>query len=314
MARTPRDLVVRFVADVVPFLKRTDDVGRALNDTMRDLDDLADAGEDSARRLSRAYDRAGQDIRTGWKRDTSSLKTDAKDTGKEIGNEFASNLGESLASGDSSRIVQDSLGGLVSSLAFAGPLGAAVAAGGAIALGLWNAFAAKTQEQQQAVLDAAATLYEGMISQGADFAKQYADDVVRKFFDPSTADDIVTNARTAAEALGDNLGKVLAGGPDSIAAYAKEAGDRIGELQDKARANPLTGVEADELKRLSDVVYYLDTIKTGWDKATTAVDKYNAALSRSAYYASQASSYRVGGSTYNSQLGAAAPYATGTRG
>ena len=313
MAAKPRDLVSRFLADVAGFVRGTDQVADALDDTARNLDDVARQGDDTSRKLARAYDRAGDEMRRSMRDSSRDVKTDLKDTGKEAGQEFANNLGQSLSSGDASRVVQDSVGGLIGSLAFAGPIGAAVAAAGAVALGFWNAFSQKTEEQAQRVRDAAATVYQGLIDEGADFAKQYAADVVRQFFDPSTVDALRDNAKAAADAIGTNLGQVLAGGQDSIAAYADKAGERITALQDVARKQPLTGAQADELQRLGDIVAYLDTIRSGWDKATKAVDGYNAALSRSAAYAKPGSSYASGGSAYNSQLGAAAPYATGTR-
>lgn len=313
MARTPRDLVVRFLADTLPFLKGSSQVRDALSDTARDLDDLADSGEDSARRLSQAYRRAGDSMQRDVRDSNRKLKGEVAATGKEAGAEFAQNLGQSLSSGDASRIVQDSVGGLVGSLAFAGPVGAAVAAGGAIALGLWNAFEQTTKAREQAIRDAASTIFSGLLADGADFVAQYRNDVLRNFFDPASTDEIATNAKKAADAMGENLGKVLAGSPESIAAYAEQAADKVNALQDIAAARPLTGPQADQLANLAAILEYLNTITTGWKTAEDAVNDYNAALQRAEYYAQRASSYAVGGSTYQSQLGAAAKYGSGSR-
>jgi hypothetical protein len=313
MASKPRDLVARFLSDVQGFLRGSDQMADALEDTVRDLDKVADAGDDSARRLARAYDRAGDEMRRDMADSTRSVKGDVADTGKEAGAEFAQNLGQSLASGDSSRIVQDSVGGLIGSLALAGPLGAVVAAGGAIALGLWNAFEQKTKEQKEAVLAAAGELYQGLIDQGVDFVKEFTTQTVRDFFDPSMTDTLSSKARAASKLLGDNLGNALAGGPESIAAYADEARSKLDDMIAAARAGDAGDAAQERIRALKDEVAYLDTIVQGLKDATEAADDYAGALQTATWWSKKAAENNPGGSTYRSQLGAAAPYATGSR-
>lgn len=313
MATKPRDLVARFLSDVQGFLRGSDQMADALDDTARDLDKVADAGDESARRLAKAYDRAGDSMKRDMKDSTRGIKADVADTGKEAGAEFAQNLGQSLASGDASRIVQDSAGGLIGSLALAGPLGAVAATGAAIALGLWNSFEQKTREQKEAVLATAGEVYQGLLDQGADFVKQFTTNVVRDFFDPAMQDTLSGKARAASQLLGDNLGEALAGGPDSIAQYADDARVKLDEMVAAARAGDAGDEAQARIRALKDEVAYLDTIVQGLKDAKTAADDYAGALKNAAWYASKAAEYGPGGSTYQSQLGAAAPYATGTR-
>lgn len=314
---SPRDVVVRFLADARGFLTGTDDIERAYEDMARDADTAADAGEDSARRLARAYDRAGQEIRRDTDATGRDIKQDLGDTGKEAGQEFATNLGSSLASGDSSRIVQDSAGGLIGSLALAGPVGIAVAAGASIALSMWNAFEEKTRKRAEAVRAVAGEVYQGLLDDAKTFADEYGQTVVKAFFDPQNEDELATKARKAGKVLKVNVGEALAGGPASIAALAQTARARVDELatqSSKARSAIAAQRLNQEKTYFQDILDYLDTIETGWKDAESAVKDYQAATKSAAQYAAKGSSYAPGGSMYRSQVPNGGRYAGGKRG
>jgi hypothetical protein len=275
-----RDYVARFLTDLTGWK-----VDAAVDDT-RDLERQTDRTADSVardwRRMADAGDRAARDLRTSTDRIGRDVRSELGSTGKEAGAEFASNLGESLASGDASRIAQDSVGGLVASLAFAGPIGAAVAAGGTIGLTLWNSFEEKTKAQREAVLAASGSIYQGLIEQGAAFAEQYGADTLREFFDPSVVDGLAPAARRAGTRLRMDLGAALAGGPDSIAEAARTARDRLDDLDARLRTATRSGriPLVDEAAALRDVLTYLESITTGWAEAETAANNYARAQSR----------------------------------
>lgn len=277
-----RDYVARFLTDLTGWkvdsaVKDTRDLetqtDRTADSVARDWQRMADAGERAARDLHTTTDRIGRDV-----------KGELGDTGREAGAEFASNLGESLASGDSSRIAQDSVGGLVASLAFAGPIGAAVAAGGAIALGLWNSFEEKTKQQREAVLAAAGTIYQGLIDQGAEFAEQYGNDALREFFDPSVVEGLAPAARKAATRLKIDVGGALAGGRDSIEGAARDARKQLELMYAQGRKDYRDGKPsqtlAEDVMAMEDIVRYLESIESGWADAEQAVTNYSRAQSR----------------------------------
>jgi hypothetical protein len=278
-----RDYIAKYVADLTgyrlePAIRETEQLERATDsaadEAVRDWRKISDAAADAARKIDRSTGSAGI---SGDMRD---LRTDAADTGREVGQEFASNLGESLASGDASRIVQDTGGGLIASLALAGPIGAAVAAGGALALALWNAFESTTKARRERVLTAAQTIYDGLLAQGVDFVKQWQDDVLREFFDPKSENDIARGAKAAADALGSDLGAALAGGPDSIAAYADQAYGKVERLQDLAAKGTATGAQREELERWGQIIAYVDELREQWGLADKAARDYARTVQR----------------------------------
>lgn len=298
--RKPRDLLVRFLADVNPFLRDTRQVEDAFRDVSRSTDDLERQGSRNADDLARAYQRAGDKIERESRTTGRAAREEFGSTGREAGQEFANNLGQSLSSGDTTRIVQDSVGGLIGSLALAGPIGVAAAAAGTIGLSFWNAFADKAATQKQAVLDAAESVYQGLLDQGADFVKQFQQDTLKEFFDPNSQNDLAKGAKEASDALHDNLGEALAGGPESIAAYADKARKKIDELIARSKARGQTGGQQqflDLAKQYQKELDYLDSIQQGWHLATTRFDQYRAAVSSPLRIA-----YGPGSATYRSQV------------
>ena len=108
-----------FTSDTDKYEKGLKDAERATRKLGDDIEDLPDSSGKAAR---------------GIKSDMDKVEDEMADAGKEGAQEFKSNLGESLASGDLSTILQDTMGGLVSGLS--GPLaGAAAVFAGVAALG-----------------------------------------------------------------------------------------------------------------------------------------------------------------------------------
>jgi hypothetical protein len=138
-----RPIKFEFVADVAAYLR---DV-KKMNVTTEDLEDafvgVSNSSEDLERKLSKAMKDAEKDTEAleraikdlpaasdgaarGIDKDMDKVQDSMADAGTESAQEFKQNLGESLASGDISTILQDTAGGLVSGLS--GPLSIAAAA------------------------------------------------------------------------------------------------------------------------------------------------------------------------------------------
>jgi hypothetical protein len=267
-----RDYIAKYVADLAgyrlePAIRETEQLQRATDsaadDAVRDWRRISDAAADAARKVDRSTGPAGI---SGDMRD---LRADAADTGREVGQEFASNLGESLASGDASRIVQDTGGGLIASLAFAGPIGAAVAAAGTLALAFWNNFEQTTRARREAVIATASTVFQGILDEGAAFAQKFATDTLRDFLDPAQVDELSGRARKASERLGDDLAAAIVGGPDTIDAKLNDVRAKLRELE----ANPsrLNLAEAGDLRIVEE---YLSRISEGYAEAKSAAETY----------------------------------------
>lgn len=156
-----KPISIEFVADVAQYLRETkklevstediadalvatsnsaDDLERKLSRAMKDAERDTEGLERAIKDLPKASDDAARDI----DKDMSKVEDSMADAGKESAQEFKQNLGESLASGDITSIIQDTAGGLVSGLS--GPLAAAaavLAGGAALAFGQMQ----KTAEQ-----------------------------------------------------------------------------------------------------------------------------------------------------------------------
>lgn len=167
-SRSARALVVQLVADVKDFVKGTqkadDALGDFVRDADRDLDKLERQSKDAADGMERAFDGVSFDkLATESKtatekmgRNFDNLAREAKqsfdkiereadgstaafgEAGKESGSEFASNLSESLSSGDFTALGTDTAAGLVAGFSSMPGLGAALAplaAGAALVFG-----------------------------------------------------------------------------------------------------------------------------------------------------------------------------------
>ncbi len=308
--RKPRDLLVRFLADVNPFVRDTDKVQRAYEDVAREQDDLARNGDQAARKLSSSYQRAADKISRDIKTSGKETKTTLKDTGKEAGQEFVANLGESISSGDLSGVLSGTAGGLASTFGLAGPIGIAFA--GLATVGA-TVFAGLSAAAKQAAQDAQ-TAFDELIS-GADRESRlrsrleslfgsYQEGLIElgKLSDltgVSIADiaDGLAYGGTKATELEGYLGKV------------RDAGTRTTTGLSGGRAGQgLTKVLDDSANAANTLRGYLERASAATDGAAKAEARRADALRTSASYF--AAAYGKGSSTYRSQVPA---YATGRR-
>ena len=132
------DVSVEDLSDaLVATTHSSDDLEKKLSRAMKDSAKDTEVLERALKDIPKASDSMADDV----KKDFDKVGDEAAEAGKETASEFKQNLGESLASGDLTTIMQDTLGGLVSSLS--GPMALAAAGlAGVAALGF-----GKLQEQ-----------------------------------------------------------------------------------------------------------------------------------------------------------------------
>jgi hypothetical protein len=150
MARSARALVVELVADAKDFVKGTQQADDALEKFVtgadQDLDGLARDTDRATDKMGRSFDNLAREAKRSFDKVERSAddaadnlgKESFGEAGKESGSEFASNLGESISSGDYSALGRDTAAGLVSGFAAMpglGPALAVVAAGAAALFG-----------------------------------------------------------------------------------------------------------------------------------------------------------------------------------
>lgn len=160
MPGSVKAFLVEIGADTRDFLRGTQQADRALEElatgSEADLDRMARSAKDAADDIERAFEGAARDSRAAFRKvgqdagdemRQSGVKETFGEAGGEVGAEFASNLGESLASGDVTSIAKDTAGGLVSAFAgIAGPIGIGLAGVATVATSVF----AKMQAEAEA--------------------------------------------------------------------------------------------------------------------------------------------------------------------
>lgn len=150
-----RDLVVGIFIDPKGVQKGSEDAERALDelrrDGGRDVDALADSTEDAFRRMQRASDRLRRDVDA----DQRDLRSDLKESGREIGSEFAQNVGQGLASGNIKDLATDTAGGLIAAFqGIPGPVGQSLALVATAATAVFASINSQAEASAQAITDA----------------------------------------------------------------------------------------------------------------------------------------------------------------
>lgn len=148
MANRARDFVAKFFTDTSRFV--TDKVEQG-------LDDVGHAATNAAKETEHAFDRIKRKVSDTGHETSVVGKETFGEAGKEVGAEFAQNVGQGLASGNIGTLAQDSAGGLVSAFAnLGGPVGLALAPIAAVAAGVFasiTASAAKMRADVQEQFD-----------------------------------------------------------------------------------------------------------------------------------------------------------------
>lgn len=308
MAAKPRDVVVRFVSDVRGFLRGTDQVEHALDAQVRDLDHVGDEGEQTGRRLAKAYDKAGDAIKRRNARTARETRQTIGDAGKDAGDEFAQNLGESLSSGDVSGLLSGTIGGLVGTFGKGGPLALALGALGAVGVGVFTSMQQSAEKAAEAAQAAFDQLHDNTTREAklnAVLADSYGGTVKgwEEIQRLSEASGLSVEAIADALADGGSKARTLADHWNDIARDAYQTtGDLGGAALIMSNGADVLNHRAEAMERAASAA------KTERDALAVS----EGILRRSAkFYAERGSAYAPGGSTYNSQV---PRYATGKRG
>lgn len=170
-----RPITFKFEADVVKFLNGLDKAELSVEDLEQAFVSASNSSQDLERKISRATKDAERDVEKLERaikdvpkatdsaadqavRDFDRLGDAAADAGRETGDEFKQNLGETLSSGgDLQDVLTDTIGGLIGSLK--GPVGIAAGVIGAGALLVFNQVKKSWEETQQAIADSADTFW-----------------------------------------------------------------------------------------------------------------------------------------------------------
>ena len=331
MAKSPRDIVVRFASDVSDFLRGTDKVSDALVDAAKDLDKLGDEGRDTERSLSRSFDsietdlegigregkESARDLARAYERAADSMKRDVKDAsqetkarlgeaGREGGAELAQNLGEGISSGDLSGTLSGTLGGLAGSLGATGPVGLALTGLGAVAAAVWGKFAADAEAAKQAAESAFEQLLEG-----ADKDARLRSSLETTF---GTYEEGLTKIAEMSEATGipiADIAEALASGGEPARKLAAELAKVAGATERTKKATGgragAAGAPVPEDVRLADELAGLVSKSAdASERAARAEERRAAAISTASSTLSvmyRGAGYAAGGSVYNSQVG-----------
>lgn len=251
MPGSARALVIDLVADVKDFVKGTQEADKALSDfvsdsegELRKLENVSDGvdfdrigreAKDAAGDAETAFDNLQREAKKSFGKieasakdvdidfDVDSTKQTFGEAGTEVGAEFASNLGESLASGDLSGVARDTAGGLVSAFAgIAGPIGIGLAGVAATATTIFGRIAAEAAASAERVKTVTASIFDELSSSMTDAlgeitrGQAYQDFVSGFSKDGDLADGLrqmQALAKTAGVNVGDIADAFINGGP-----------------------------------------------------------------------------------------------------
>lgn len=255
-------------------------LGKAMRDAEKDVDALTRAIKDLPDATDRAADAAGKDFKR--------LGDDAREAGREVGDEFKQNLGESLASGDLGDLFADTIGGLISSLK--GPVGAAAAVVGTGALLIFN----KMKEDYQQTIDAMNTAAQTLVEKQLELGRQYLfqterlqamQDIVKE--DPQ----LWGKVRVAAEEVGFTLEDVMNGMLGSTAeadAFRRKLQDAVKQGTDLGNVmDPYDDKLTPAAAAASELLGYLNKGKPAIDQATEAIRNQQSVLGYNVSQANQ---------------------------
>jgi hypothetical protein len=247
---------IEFVAEVAQYLRdtkklevSTEDIADALNATTKNADDLerklgkamkgAEKDAESLERVLRDLPKATKKAADAADDDFKRIGDDAREAGREVGDEFRQNLGESLSSGSMEDLVSDTLGGLVGSMK--GPLGLAAAGVAGVGALIFN----KLKEDWQATTEAMKTTAQALVDYQIEVGRQILFNTERQ----QIMQDLVkqdpefwSKTREVAESLGltlEDVADAILGGQDATDALKAK-------LQDAVEEGSLLNTSADQ--------------------------------------------------------------------
>lgn len=259
---------IKFLSNIVSFLRGTKDMSSSLDDVADSLDDVArDAakagskagdeisdgakeGERSVDRLERSFkdmaDTARRESKTAGDSMGRDMKTGSGQAGeavKEFGDEAKQNIAETFSSfrgeaEDFAQIAQDTFGGVISNL---GPVGVAAGVAGALGIGMIMSEFEKAKEKEQEFRERVAELTQVLIDtggEGADAVAHIADQLAELAAPTDDGARSLAQIRLEAEKAQipfTELANAYAGGQGSLTDYMGQLDELIAMEQRRAR-------------------------------------------------------------------------------
>lgn len=266
MANKARDFLARFLTDTSSFETAP---------AQRELEDLADESERTARRIDDSFDRVKRSADSSLDDLGSSTKGKAREAGAEVGAEFTENMGEAFRSGDIGGLVTESLTSLAPALGAAG-------IGIGIGAALISNMVAGIKEQKQKLTEATQRVVDNIDIDLTTFAAKFD---IAKFYNDSLdaltegglAEDIAKFQKLAKQTVGeDSLTKIIAGQADGtiraqLEALAAQAETSLEQNRGRTRQAAIENKSA-----LNEVLDLLDrqeaAYKAGNDAVRTQID------------------------------------------
>lgn len=233
-----RDYVAKYVADLTGY--QLTPVIRDTEKLERTSDQTADAVAADWRAMAAAAQRGTDAIDRDVDDSAAHTKRKLGETGREAGQEFTQNLGESISSGDLSSIASDTAGGLAATFGATGPIGIAFAG-----LATFAAMAFKgMQAEAEKVRKTAQGMFEDMLS-GADKMTRFRTNLTNLFGDYNTGLDRIQEAADATGLSVKEIGDAFAEGGPTARRLAAEM-ERIEAAGSKVNAYSGEFVQSDQ--------------------------------------------------------------------
>lgn len=289
-----RDYVAKYVADLTGY--RLTPAIRETEQLERQTDNTADSVVRDWQRMERGVDRASRSMKQDADRIAREQKAILGDAGREAGDEFAQNLGESISSGDIGGLLSGTVGGLVGTFGKGGPIALALGALGAVGVGVFQAM----QQQAQQAAAAAQQAFDD-IQQGATDQAKIDSFLTDRFGGTQKGWEQLARYSQASGIAITDIAKALAdGGPrardmaDRFDAILRNAYETQGTL-DKTNSVLIDG--ADDLRDRADSSER--AAKAAQAERDARADTLGYLKDAARYYRT---AYGAGSSTYNSQV------------
>lgn len=262
MANKARDFVAKFLTDTSKF---------DTDQPVKELDNLADAADTTARRMDDSFDRVRDSSKRNLDKVGEEGSSHAKAAGQEIGAEFAENIGEAFRSGDVGALVTESLTSLGPAL---GVVGIGIGLGAAL---ITNAVKG-IQKNKQLLTEATQRVIDNIDVDMSTFAAKFD---VSKFLNESIdaltggglEQDIARFQELARNGVGeDTLTRILVGEAtaEDRAKIAELASGPAKEL--KGSRGEIRTIQTEQQKQAEDLLVLLNQQVAAIDRGKDAVN------------------------------------------
>jgi hypothetical protein len=236
MARSVKELALRLTTDVSDFAKGTQDAAGDTDDLARNVEQATEKIATSFKDLTQDAQRATDAMARNSKEAFSKVSTDAAhemgsgaakesfgEAGGEVGAEFASNIGESLASGDLTGVARDTAAGLVGAFqGIGGPIGIGLATAAALGTAAFANMQAEAERRATNISNITSAIFDKLT---ADISAAFEEmqrgqawiQFVQSFAPNGTLADGIAALSDRAKKAGTSVGEIgqkfLEGGP-----------------------------------------------------------------------------------------------------